>query len=82
MGETQLSQDFKAAVARWLNTRGYDVKEVHSWDEYAYSGGGCDTCGPDTEIEVTIYFTNTDGVRQSYRHDGNFSYLLTDLLDA
>lgn len=82
MGETQLSQDFKAAVVRWLNNKGYDVVEVTSWYEEIWTNQGCPTCGPETDVEVLIYYKDATGKSSHYTHNGKFDYLLSELLDA
>lgn len=82
MGETQLSQDFKAAVVRWLNNKGYDVVEVTSWYEDVWTNQGCPTCGTEIDVEVSISYIDSSGKSRQYVHDGKFGYLLSELLDA
>lgn len=80
--ETTLSVSFKEAVVRWLVAKGIDAVSVTGWDEWTNEYGGCPTCGPSSSIEVDIYYLNSEGTHKSYNHDGTFSYLLTELLNA
>lgn len=83
--ETALSKSFKEAAARWLQNKLGEravVKEVTGWDEYVSSGGGCPTCGPDIEIEVSISYIDSNDKLRSYSHWGNFGYLLEEILSV
>lgn len=57
--------------------KGLDVLEVIDIDEdaSAYSGfGGCETCGPDYDVDFEVKITYKDrfGKTQVYRYDGTF----------
>jgi hypothetical protein len=86
--ESELSLSFKDAVKRWLQSVydsrgiGITIAEVTGWDEYVSAYGGCDTCGPETSTEVYINYVDSKGNSGSHTHEGNFGYLLTDILNA
>lgn len=84
-----LRNDFKAAIKRWLEKQ-WDFKdtilEITEWIEEPGYGGGCDTCGYGADTtRVMIYYTTPgdSGIREyrSYRYEGIFGELLTQLLE-
>jgi len=66
---------FHAAVAEYLRDMGYDVSSVSSVSQD--EAGGCDTCGPD--IQVDVYFYDSKDRFQIHTYYGSLDGFLDRL---
>jgi len=61
-----------------------EVREVTDFDDSQYvRRGGCDTCGPDYDVEETIHidYINFDGEYKRYSEEISFSHFLQELFE-
>jgi hypothetical protein len=86
--DTNLSTEFKAALARLVKANSGDeveVAEIVGFEDNSYRTHGCSTCdyGGYTTHDVTVEYVSTDGGYHYFNWSkGNLSDLLNALLVA
>ncbi len=80
---TETWQDgFRAALLRHVQRSGYpQATKIADWSED--TGGGCDTCGPDIEVDIWFECAEHDLCKRHthrYSYWGSFGYLMESLL--
>lgn len=74
-----IEDQIKEAMLRMLQGLKVDAVEVTSWDEDYRNYGACETCGPDFEYKVDIYYLDSRNLGQYYSYDGPFTDLIRSL---
>jgi len=77
---------FLDTLRKYLVKNGVErVREVTYLDDYRYvqRNSGCETCGPEYDIDETIYiyYTDFDGKQQKYSEEISFSRFLQELIE-
>lgn len=77
----KISEALYAAMAKYVRKYDSSCTEVTSHDENAYKSYGCDTCGPEYEYSVDIYYKtpNTRSGAANYTYKGRFGDLIQTL---
>lgn len=76
---SSFQKKFYQSLKEWLERNGVAVDTVIGYDDDSWASGGCDTCGPETEMEVTIKYMY-DGDNQTFTYNGSFGEILRELV--
>lgn len=76
---SSFQKKFYQSLKEWLERNGVAVDTVIGYDDDSWTSVGCDTCGPETEMEVEIRYM-IDGHTKTFTYNGSFSEILKELV--
>jgi len=70
-----------AGIGEYLRSIGVDAIEVTGYNEEVdvYSWGGCETCGPEKDFELSIYYKDSTGKSRTYTYANTFTEFLNNI---
>lgn len=79
-----LDEQIRAAMALYLsNGPGIKGATVTKWESAADAFGGCDTCGPDIDYRVDIWYVrDNDPHTRLWTYDGKFTEFIAAITPA
>lgn len=76
---SNFQENFYQSLKEWLERNGIAVDTVIGYNDDAWVGGGCDTCGPETDMDVDIIYM-IDGRTRTFTYNGSFGEILRELV--